>query len=62
MQNLKELKELTKWTNKVEKASYIILLSLKEELLEHVDGMIEDDLKAILDTLKQLYRTRGDAV
>jgi hypothetical protein len=60
-QNPEELKELTKWITKAEKASYIILLSLKEGPLEHVDGMPEDDPKAVLDTLEQLYGTRGDA-
>ncbi|KAH0552935.1 hypothetical protein GP486_006868, partial [Trichoglossum hirsutum] len=46
---------------KVKKASYIILLSLKERPLEHVNSMLVADPKVILNTLEQLYGTRGDA-
>jgi transposase InsO family protein len=56
-----EPKELAQWYNKAKKASYMILLSLKEGPLEHVDTMPVSNPKAILNTLEQLYGTRGDA-
>ncbi|KAH0548053.1 hypothetical protein GP486_008206, partial [Trichoglossum hirsutum] len=56
-----EPKEVAHWYTKAKKASYIILLSLKEGPLEHVDSMPVADPKAILNTLEQLYGTRGDA-
>ena len=55
-----ELTEATKWQAKAEKASYLILLSLKEAPLEHVDSLTINN-NAILNTLEQLYGTRGDA-
>ncbi|KAH0538944.1 hypothetical protein GP486_008742, partial [Trichoglossum hirsutum] len=50
-----EAKELDQWYKKAKKASYMILLSLKEGPLEHVDSMPVSNPKAILDTLEQLY-------
>jgi Domain of unknown function (DUF4219) len=55
-----EPKEVARWYDKAKKASYIILLSLKEGPLEHVDAMEVSNPKAILNTLEQLYSTRGD--
>jgi hypothetical protein len=53
--------KVAQWSTRAEKASYVILLSLAEGPLEHVDHLPVAEPKAILSTLEQLYGTRGDA-
>jgi hypothetical protein len=50
-----ESSKVAQWYAKAEKASYIILLSLAEGPLEHVDHLPVTEPKAILSTLEQLY-------